>query len=55
MPYRCHEPADWGGSKIIAFPDTNVLLRAQPLKQIDWRALLNVEEVELVVARGCGG
>jgi len=35
----------------IAFPDTNVLLRGQPLKQIDWKTLLAAEQVELVIAR----
>jgi hypothetical protein len=38
-------------SKIIAFPDTNVLLRAQALKQIDWKVALGANDVELVVAR----
>jgi hypothetical protein len=37
--------------KVTAFPDTNVLLHAQALKQIDWRSLLGAEEVELAIAR----
>ena len=38
------------GTKIV-FPDTNVLLRGQPLKQIDWKAVLGADQVELVIAR----